>query len=421
MANRRYSSQFRFSFHHFPVSLDCNFVVDSTNGNGLGIRSLKTQGIASVQMASIQAPAGSPSAFTAALRQYAVLGASAITNTGSSVLTGNLGLYPGTAVTGFPPGTVSGAENIANVAAQNAQASALAAYNQMLTNTFTPISSTLDGQTLTPGNYSESSGTFNLAASGNGTLTLNGAGVYIFKAASTLVTGAGGIPTMTLSGGAQASNVYWLVGTSATINSGSSGTFQGNILAHTSITDTLGGTVNGSLIALTGAVTLSAATTSNSQPISSSNGIAPGYILVRFSDEYNRYTDGFSGQVSPLSGSSITSGLVVGQPYVIVSVGSSTPAQWQAAGLPSDQVPAVGQTFFAAATSISGGGAVQGSSVSGIDHIEVVGDPNSTLASTTPGKGGYMILQCLFEGVPTAPTDGTVIGLDFQMSNSNLY
>jgi len=421
MANRRYSSQFRFSFHHFPVSLDANFVVDSANGNGLGIRSLKTEGIASVKMQSIQAPVGSPVAFNASLRQYAILGASAVTNTGASAISGNLGLSPGTAVTGFPPGTISGAENIANAAAASAQASALAAYNDLAGRTFTPISSTLDGQTLTPGNYSESSGTFNLAQSGAGTLTLNGAGVYIFKAASTLTTGAGGVPTITLSGGASASNIYWVVGTSATINSGSAGTFQGNILAHTSITNTLGGTVNGSLIALTGAVTLSAAATSNSAPISSSSGIGPGYILVQFSDNYNSYIDGFSGQVSPLSGSSISSGLVVGQPYVIVSLGSSSVAQWQTAGLLPNMTPQVGQTIIAAATSVAGGGAVQAPAVSGIDHIEVIGDPRASLTANQPGLGGYMVLQCLFEGVPTAPADGSVIGLDFQMSNSNLY
>jgi len=194
---------------------------------------------------------------------YAILGASAVTNTGSSVLTGNLGIFPNNAssVTGFPPGTVSGALNEGNTAAATAQAVALAAYNSMAAQTATPISSTLDGQTLTPGVYSESSGTFNLAASGAGTLTLNGNGIYIFKCSSTLVTGAGGTPTITLSGGAQAANVYWLVGSSATINSGHAGTFQGNVIAVTSITDTLGGTVNGSLIALNGAVTLSAAAT----------------------------------------------------------------------------------------------------------------------------------------------------------------
>src|ERR1019366_4493528 len=112
----------------------------------------------------------------------------------------------------------------------------------------------LDGQTLTPGVYSESSSTFSLAGSGNATLTLNGAGVYVFIAASTLVTGSGGTPTITLTGGARAQDIYWVVGTSATINSGHAGTFQGNVIAHTSITVTTAGTVNGSLVALTGAV-----------------------------------------------------------------------------------------------------------------------------------------------------------------------
>ena len=211
-------------------------------------------------------PVGSPNLASAA--SYAALGASAVTNTGSSVLTGNLGLYPGTSVTGFPPGVFTGVENVANGAANQAQMDALTAYTSALSQTPTPISSTLDGQTLVPGVYSESSGTFNLATAGAGTLTLNGAGVYIFQASSTLTTGAGGTPTITLENGATAGNVYWIVGTSATINSGHTGVFQGNVIAHTSITDTSGGTVNGSLIALNGAITFSAAAIVNVSPAS---------------------------------------------------------------------------------------------------------------------------------------------------------
>ena len=139
-----------------------------------------------------------------------------------------------------------------------AQTAANAAYTSLNAMTAMPISATLDGQTLTPGVYS--TGAASLAGSGAGTLTFNGAGVYVIQTASTLVTGAGGTPTMTLTGGATAANIYWVVGSSATINSGFTGTFQGNVIADTSITDTLGGTVNGSMIALTGAVTLSAAT-----------------------------------------------------------------------------------------------------------------------------------------------------------------
>ena len=206
---------------------------------------------------------------------YAILGASAVTgSTGfGSTLTGNLGIYPNnaTSITNFPPSTFSGTENAGNAAAQNAQIAAQNAYTSLAAHAgYVAISSVLDGQTLTAGYYSELSGTFNLAASGNGTLTLNGSAtdVFVFKAASTLTTGAGGTPTITLTGGALASNVYWLVGSSATINSGFTGVFNGNIIAQASITDTLGGTVNGSMIALTGAVTLSATSLVNA----SSNG-----------------------------------------------------------------------------------------------------------------------------------------------------
>lgn len=156
-------------------------------------------------------------------------------------------------------------------------------------------------------------------------------------------------------------------------------------------------------------------------PAAGSPNPSAGYIFVQFSDEYNSYINGFSGQVSPLSGSSISSGLTVGNPYVIVSLGSSTPAQWQAAGLPQNQTPTVGQAFIAAATSIAGGGAVQAPTQSGIDHIEIVGDPNQTLGTNQPGQGGYIILQCLFEGAVTQPSNGSVIGLNFELSNSNLY
>lgn len=219
------------------------------------------------------APLLSGSSLLASASTYAVLGATAVTgSTGAgSILTGNLGIYPNnaTSITNFPPSTYTGTENAGNTAAQIAQSDALSAYTSLAAHGgYVAISSTLDGQTLTAGYYSESSGTFHLASSGPGTLTLNGSStdVFVFKAASTLTTGAGGIPTITLTGGALAQNVYWLVGSSATINSAYAGVFNGNIIAQASITDTLGGTVNGSLIALTGAVTLSNTTNANAIP-----------------------------------------------------------------------------------------------------------------------------------------------------------
>jgi len=195
---------------------------------------------------------------------YGALAASALTNsTGTTAVTGNLGISPNgpSSVTGAF--TATGTENYGNAAAAIAQTAAVNAFNMLQTLGLagTVIPSALDGQTLTPGAYKFTSGAATLATSGPGTLTLNGAGTYIIYTASTLTTGAGGTPTITLTGGATASKVYFVVGSSATINSGTAGVFNGNIIAHVSITDTMGGTVNGSLLANTGAVTFSAPAT----------------------------------------------------------------------------------------------------------------------------------------------------------------
>jgi hypothetical protein len=204
-------------------------------------------------------------ALTGTAAGFVILAGSAITNTGNTVITGNIGEYPGTAVTGFPPGTVSGTQQITNNVARQALLDANAAFINFNTVTGTTIASALDGQTLTAGTYNFASGAATLATSAPGTLTLNGSAtdVFVIKTATTLTTGAGGAPTITLTGGALAKNVYWIVGTSATINSGTAGTFVGNIIAQASVTDTMGGTINGSLTALSGAVTIGAAATIN--------------------------------------------------------------------------------------------------------------------------------------------------------------
>ena len=205
-------------------------------------------------------PFGSPVLATAA--SYALLASSTITNVGSSVITGNLGLYPGTSVTGFPPGVVSGAENINNAAAMQAEVDALAAYTDLSTRSATIIPSVLDGQTLNAGVYKFTSGAASLAASGNGTLTFHGSAtdIFVIQTASTLTTGAGGTPTIVFTGGALASNLYWAIGSSATLNVSGTGVFEGTLIAHASVTID-GGTVNGALIALTAAITISSAST----------------------------------------------------------------------------------------------------------------------------------------------------------------
>jgi hypothetical protein len=183
---------------------------------------------------------------------YSVLGGTTVTNTGATTLAGDLGVYPGSAVTGFPPGIVAGAIHAGDAAAGQAQSDLTTAYNDAAGRAATTtVAGDLVGQTLTPGVY-KSSGP--LAVSG--ALTLNGQGnpnsVFIFQVASTLTTASAS--SIVLTNSAQACNIYWQVGSSATLGTGS--TFNGNILALTSITATTGTTVQGRALARNGQVSL---------------------------------------------------------------------------------------------------------------------------------------------------------------------
>jgi Ice-binding-like len=183
---------------------------------------------------------------------FAVLGGQTVTNTGPSVITGDLGVSPGSAVTGFPPGTVFGTIHAADAAAAQAQVDLTAAYNDAAGRTpATALPGDIGGLTLTPGVYNASS-----SLGITGTVTLDGQGdpnaVFIIQVGSALTTASGSV--VNLINGAQACNVFWQVGSSATLGTGS--TFSGNILALTSITATTGANVNGRLLARNGAVTL---------------------------------------------------------------------------------------------------------------------------------------------------------------------
>jgi len=205
---------------------------------------------------------------------YGILGASAVTNSvGTSIINGSLGIYPGTSITGAF--TVSGATNINNAAALAAQTDASNFFNLMQAQALasgTTIPSELGGQTLVPGTYKFASGAATLASTTDGTLTFNGPGTYVIYTASTVTTGpsGGGIPTMAFSGGANLSNtnIYWIVNSSATINQdvvSAGSTFLGNVLAKVTITVTQQSIIDGALIALTGAVTVSDISTINSE------------------------------------------------------------------------------------------------------------------------------------------------------------
>lgn len=184
---------------------------------------------------------------------YAVLGGSTVTNTGDTIVNGNIGLSPGNSLVGFPPGLYSGVVNLADIPAALAQVALTAAYTDAAERTGAVIIGTeLGGTTLVPGVYATDSGTLEIT----GTLTLNAQGnanaIFIFQAAATLVTASSS--SVVLINGAQALNVYWQIGSSATLGTNSS--FKGNILAQTSITATTGVAIEGRLLAQTGAVTM---------------------------------------------------------------------------------------------------------------------------------------------------------------------
>ena len=182
---------------------------------------------------------------------FAVLGGQAVTNTGPTVINGDLGVSPGSSVTGVPPGTKTGTFHITDAVAAQAQSDLTNAYNDAAGRTSTGAVTDLSGQILSPGVYTSAS-TMGL----DGTLTLDGGGdpdaVFIFQIGSSLTTASAS--RVNLIGQAQACNVVWQVGSSATL--GTDSNFVGNVLALTSITATTGSTILGSTLARNGAVTL---------------------------------------------------------------------------------------------------------------------------------------------------------------------
>ena len=184
---------------------------------------------------------------------FAVLAGSGITNTGSTVINGDIGSFPTTSITGFPPGTVNGTNHGGDAVTQGAKTDLVTAYNDAAGRTpVTTVPTELGGTTLTHGVYSAASGTFGIT----GAVTLDAQGdasaVWVFKMASTLTTATSS--SVVLIGGAQSCHVFWQVGSSATL--GGSTSFRGNILALTSITLVTNATVDGRVLARNGAVTL---------------------------------------------------------------------------------------------------------------------------------------------------------------------
>ena len=155
---------------------------------------------------------------------------------------------------------------------------------------------------------------------------------------------------------------------------------------------------------------------------------AVGLALVQFKNNFNYYLGGFSGFVSPVgsSGASTTAHAAT----IITSLGTATLAQWQAVGLPAGLTPSVGMSFVATASGTVGGSAtVAGPSVSGITSFEVVGDPNQSLnnSNIASNAGAYVLVQLLGATsssvttlIPTAPANGSVLGMSFWFDGSTV-
>lgn len=196
-----------------------------------------------------------PTVALAGAANFAVLAGSAISSTGATTITGDLGLSPGSSVGGFPPGILVGTQHINDVIANQAKLDLTAAYNDAAGRTATDIvtlSGNIGGLTLTPGLYKSTS---SLAIS-SGDLTFDAQGnagaIFIIQIASTLTTTSG--RQVILKGGALASNIFWQVGSSATF--GTTSKFKGTILAMQSITFNTGATLDGKGLARIGAVVM---------------------------------------------------------------------------------------------------------------------------------------------------------------------
>ena len=161
---------------------------------------------------------------------------------------------------------------------------------------------------------------------------------------------------------------------------------------------------------------------------------AAGYALIQFKNNFNYYLGGFSGFVSPVSGTPIlvTTGVTAGLAYIIVSLGTTSLAQWQKLGVPVGLTPSVGMSFIApTTTTATGTGVIEVPAAAGstITSIDVIGDPNQSIANSSiaVNGGAYLLVRFLAATgsgtttlVATAPASGSVVGMCSRFDGSSV-
>jgi uncharacterized protein (TIGR03437 family) len=276
------------------------------------------------------------------LANFAVLSGTAIISTGSTAITGDIGISPGASLSGFPPATLIGTTHAGDSAAAQGILDLSAAYRDAVSRSVGAVSvaGDLGGQTLTAGLYNSTSA---LSIS-SGSLTLDAKGdanaVFVFQMASTLSTAAGN--QVILANGARAFNVFWQVGTSATL--GANSVFQGSILANQSVTLSAGAAVNGRLLAQNGAVTLQSNIITSPPPTiavagifnaaSDAHTVAAGSIASAFGNNFGSSVTSTTGYPLPtiLGGSSFEFGTQSAPLYMTSCSQANLQVPWEAAG-----------------------------------------------------------------------------------------
>jgi hypothetical protein len=328
--------------------------------------------VVSATIWSLGAFAAQPTVGLGTATPFAILAGSAVTNTGNSVVMGDLGVSPGASLTGFPPGTVSGTQHLGDTAAQQAEADLTTAYNDAAGRTpATSVTTDLGGQMLDAGVYQASASSLSLT----GTLTLDGQNnanaVFIFQASSTLTTATNS--TVSLINGASACNVFWQVGSAATLGTGT--TFEGSILALSAATIETGASVTGRVLVSSGAVTLDAnvitdpncpttppstTTTTTAAPVGSTTSTT-STTTTSTTSTTTTTPPGVTGPIPTVTGVTPSSGSTSGgTPFTVTGSGfSTTPGGTviDIGGLPATQVSCTSSTVCTGLTPAGSGSA----------------------------------------------------------------